>query len=95
MIATVESLKRPPLASAPAAESVKPIYFVIRQNKMPWSVGAEIIGVAHTLILAEDMAVKEKTRAPGFHIGVTKLMSEARTVAKPVEITRLQEGDRQ
>ncbi len=75
------------------AEGVRPFepfYFVLQRANGQWSSAAKIIAVCATERDAEDYAAQKKRLNPQQNFGVAALRSEAREVANPVEIVRVQ-----
>lgn len=72
-----------------------PTFFVIQRQNGHWSIAAKIIGVFSSEPLAEAAAQVAKETHPHQTFGVAALRSEARVVAKPIEIVRVGsfEGD--
>lgn len=77
-------------AIADAANAMGPTYFVIQRANGHWSSAAKIISVCGNEIIAEEVAAKEKRKHPHQHFGVAMLRSEAREVAHPIEIVRVE-----
>lgn len=70
--------------------SLDPVYLVIQRSNGHWSPAAKVLHVLSVEIAAEDMAAKLKREHPQQTFGVFKLRSEARTVAQPVQIVRME-----
>lgn len=77
--------------AAVARDQMGPVYFVIQRANGHWSSAAKIISVCPTEQSAEDQAAAEKRKNPYQNFGVAVLRSEAREVAQPIEIVRMEE----
>lgn len=67
----------------------QPVFFVLQRQNGLWSVAAKIVNTFDNEVEAEAIAAVWKLRQPDFVFGVAKLRSEARAVANPVVIVRL------
>jgi hypothetical protein len=70
------------------AAKVDAVFFVIQRQNGHWSPAAKIMNVFLTEYEAEQSAAALKDLHPQQHYGVAVLRSEARYVAKPIEIVR-------
>ena len=68
---------------------VEACYFVMERDGSIWSPAAKILKVFHDEVSAEDEALALAEAHPKRCFGVAVLRSEARYVAKPVEIVRV------
>jgi len=77
-------------AIAENAAAMGPVYFVMQRANGHWSPAAKIIAICPSEQAAEDQAAAEKRLHPQQNFGVAVLRSEAREVAQPIEIVRVE-----
>lgn len=77
----------PPAADICMADEV---YFVLQRANGHWSPAAKIVTVFATEQIAEAYAAQQKKLHPQQNFGVAVLRSEAREVAQPIEIVRVE-----
>jgi hypothetical protein len=72
------------------ASSSDAVYFVLQRADGHWSPGARIIGVYGSAQVAELAARKQKRTYPQRCFGIAVLTGEAREVADPIEIVKVE-----
>jgi hypothetical protein len=80
-----------PPVSAPKTDTAS--FFVLQAGTFEWTTGTRVVGVYHTLVVAELEARRLKLANPQMHYGVAQLISEARAVKEPVETVRVYPTD--
>lgn len=84
----LQPIEPQPVADPTTAGTVDTVFFVIQRQNGHWSPAAKIITVCDAEETAEAFAAQQKGLHPQQCFGVAMLRSEARPVAKPIEIVR-------
>jgi hypothetical protein len=73
-----------------SAGTIETVFFVLQRQNGHWSPAAKIVTVCEHEDTAEAFAAQQKKLHPHQNFGVAMLRSEAREVASPIEIVRVE-----